>query len=378
MTGFLRTRGAKAAGVRVLAAAVLGASTLTVGTVAAADAPRQPWQTEVFALIGSPGYPALPHVMNDRVYEGTYTNPAGDDQPSRVLEFTADGTLQRSWTIAGQDLSAEHGIQVTGHDALGRLVLNDRTPARTLMLDPNTGAQTGYADYADLPLCSPDAAPAPCSNAIKDQPPMPNVSAWGPDGSLYTTDFQQAVIWRVPPGGGRAEVWLSDPALDGVAVGTAGIALAPDERSLLIAQSASRVGNSSTGRVFSIPIQPDGRPGPITTLWESRPGDSPDGLAVAASGRIYLTLVGPSANQLVVLEPSGTEVERFPVSPASGDNGSPVPFDSPAGVAFLGSRLLVANQSFFAGNPEHQAVLDVATGEPGAPIFVPPNAGRPR
>lgn len=373
MTDFLRRRSR----VRALAATALAASTLATGTVAAADAPRQRWRTEVFALIGPPGYPALPHVMNDRVYEGTYTNPGGDDQPSRVLEFTADGTLLRSWTIAGQDLSAEHGIQVTAHDSLGRLVLNDRTPARTLLLDPNTGAQTGYADYADLPLCSPAAATT-CSNAVEDKPPMPNVSAWGPDGSLYTTDFQQAVIWRVPPGGGPAEVWLSDPALDGAAVGTAGIALAPDKRSLLVAQSASRAGNPTTGRVFSIPIGPGGRPGPITTLWESRPGDAPDGLAVAESGRIYLTLIGPGANQLVVLDPLGAEVERFPVAPASGDNGSAVPFDSPAGVAFFGNRLLVANQSFFAADPAHQAVLDVAVGEPGLPVFVPPNAGRSR
>ena len=372
MTGFPRKRA------RALAATALAASTLAVGTVAAADAPQQRWQTEVFALIGPPGYPALPHVLNDRVYEGTYTNPGGDDQPSRVLEFTADGTLLRSWTISGQDLSAEHGIQVTGHDSLGGLVLNDRTPARTLLLDPKTGAQTGYAEYADLPLCSPGAAPTTCSNALEDQPPMPNVSAWGPDGSLYTTDFQQAVIWRVPPGGGPAEAWLSDPALDGAAVGTASIALAPDRRSLLVAQSASRVGDPTTGRVFSIPIGPGGEPGPITTLWESRPGDAPDGLAVAESGRIYLTLIGPGANQLVVLDPSGAEVERFPVAPASGENGSTVPFDSPAGVAFLDDRLLVANQSFFAGDPAHQALLDVAVGEPGLPVLVPPDAGRPR
>jgi hypothetical protein len=361
---------------RVVAAVILAAATLlATGLVATADTDRPRWQTAVFSLIGPPGFPALPHVMNDRVYEGTYTNPAGDSQPSRVLEFTSDGTLLRSWTIAGQDLAAEHGIQVAGHDALGRLVLNDRTPSRTLLLDPNTGAQTVYATYADLPLCSPLTAPPACSNALTDQPPMPNVSAWGPDGSLYTTDYQQAVIWRVPPGGGAAEVWLSDPLLDGVAVGTAGIALAPDHRSLLVAQSASRVGDPTTGRVYSIPIRPDGRPGPITTLWESQPGDAPDGLALARSGRIYLALVGPSANQLVVLDPSGTEVERFPQVPGTGDNGSPVPFDAPSGVAFLGSRLLVANQSFVTGNPAHQAVLDVETGEQGAPVLVPANAG---
>jgi sugar lactone lactonase YvrE len=371
-----RARASKGRKGRSLVTAALAAAVLlATDAVAVADTARPRWQTDVFALIGPPGFPALPHVMDGRVYEGTYTNPAGDDQPSRVREFTGDGTLLRSWTITDQDLSAEHGIQVTGHDSRGRLVLNDRTPARTLLLDPNTGAQSVYATYADLPQCSPLEATTACSDSVTDQPPMPDVSAWGPDGSLYTTDFQQAVIWRVPPGGGSAEVWSPGPALDGVVVGTAGIALAPDHRSLLVAQSASRVGNPTTGRVFSVPIQPDGRPGPITTLWQSRSGDAPDGLAVAASGRIYLALVSPSANQLAVLDPSGTELERFPTVPATGNNGSPIPFDGPSGVAFRGSELLVANQSFVTGNAAHQAVLEVATEEPGLPIFVPPNAG---
>ena len=44
---------------------------------------------------------------------------------------------------------------------------------------------------------------------------MPDYAAWGPDGSLYVTDYQQAVIWRIPPGGGRPVIWLADRRLDG-------------------------------------------------------------------------------------------------------------------------------------------------------------------
>ena len=33
---------------------------------------------------------------------------------------------------------------------------------------------------------------------------MANYAAWGPDGSLYVTDYLQGVVWRVPPGGGEA------------------------------------------------------------------------------------------------------------------------------------------------------------------------------
>lgn len=349
----------------LLAAATVATIPAQAGAAGATD--RERWDTQVFAHIGKPGYPALPHVLGGRVYEGTYTNPRGDATPSIVREYTGDGTLLRSWQIKGQDLGSDHGIQVTAHTADGLLVLNDRTPARTLLLDRVTGEQTTYATYADLPTCSPAGATQACSHTLGDHPPMPNVSAWGPDGSLYTTDFQQGVVWRVPPGGGAAEVWSSDPVLAGETFGTAGIALNPERDALLVAQAMTTA--DGVGGVYRIPLQPDGTAGSPKKLWTSRLGDLPDGLAVTAKGRMYVTLVGLSA-QVVVLEPDGTEVERFPDVPVTGDNGSSIPFDSPSGATFLGSRLLVANQSF-SGNADHQAILDVETGERGLAPFVP-------
>ena len=105
-------------------------------------------------------------------------------------------------------------------------------------------------------------------------------------------------------------------------------------------------------------------------LWESRPFDGPDGFAIARSGNIYVALL--PVNQLAVIAPDGTERERFPAAPGPGDNGSPVPFDSPSSARFLGTRLEVANQSYFNGDRTHQAVLDVETGEPGLPEYIPP------
>jgi sugar lactone lactonase YvrE len=108
-------------------------------------------------------------------------------------------------------------------------------------------------------------------------------------------------------------------------------------------------------------------------LWESRPVDGPDGFAISRSGRIYITLTG--TNQLAVLSPTGSELERFPEQPLSGDNGSSVPFDNPSSAMFLGRRLIVANQSFISGEPTHQAILDVYAGERGAPEPIPRRAG---
>lgn len=344
-----------------LAAAPTAADTAAAQVTAAAgsDAARERWDTRVFSLVPEPGFPASAYVHpNGRVYAGTFTDPSGDDRPSRVFEWRRDGTLLRSWTVPGQDTDNEQGVQVATSDAQGRLVLLDRSPARVRMLDPRTGRFTTYARFG------PDA--------------VPNFAAWGRDGSLYVSDYAQPVLWRVPPGGGEPKPWLRDQRLDGGEFGTTGLRLAADRRTLVVAQSSSAglgEANPSTGKLYTVRIRPDGRPGPLRMLWESRPADSPDGFAIARSGRIYVANVSPSSNQIVVVSPTGHEVERFPEAPALGANGSSVPFDSPSSAAFLGTRIIVANQAFATGDRDHQALLDVETAERGLSILIPRNAG---
>ena len=319
--------------------------------------PRPRWDTRVLALVPKPGYPAHAYVHpNGHIYAGTYTNPSGDTVPSRVFEYTGDGTLQRSWTVQGQDLSQPHGVQAATSDARGRIVLLDKSPPRIVLLDRGTGAQIPYASFSP--------------------PAIPNYAAWGPDGSLYVTDYGQPIVWRVPPGGGAPEPWLQDPRLEGGDFGTTGLELAPDRASLLVAQQSEAggaAGNPSTGRLFRVPIGAGGKAGTMTELWESRPLDGPDGFGIARSGNVYIANL--ASNQLVVVAPDGRELERFPEAPMSGENGSSVPFDAPSNVSFLGTRAIVAQQAYVTGDPAHQAILDVETGEEGLPELIPPNAG---
>lgn len=350
--------------VQIAALVLVAALVLAMGVGAivsmAAGSERPRWDTEVFSLVPEPGFPASAYVHpdNGRVYAGTYANPLGDSQRSRVFEWSSGGTLLRSWTVPGQDLSQPHGVQVATSDAQGRLVLLDRSPARAMLLDPATGRFSRYAGFGD--------------GAV------PNFAAWGPGGSLYVTDYARATLWRVPPGGGHPQPWLRDPRLDGGPFGTTGLRLTADRRTLLVGQQSSAgLGepNPTTGKLYAVPIRGDGSPGAMRLLWESRPADSPDGFAIARSGRVYLANVSPSSNQVVVLGPDGEEIERFPQTPLTGENGSPVPFDSPSGVAFLGTRIIVANQAYVTGDRDHQALLDVETGEPGLPVFIPAEVG---
>ena len=336
------------------------------------------WTTRVFAMVPAPGYPAMAYVSPQGVvFEGTFDNPTGSSSPSQVFAWSKDGTAIGSWTVPGENLSGPHGVQVATTDARGRLVLLELGPPSALLLDMHTGTFTPYATFADLAPCA-SGQTSNCSATVQDLPPEPDYAVWGSDGSLYVSDYQQALIWRVPPGGGAAQVWLADARLDGEQFGTAGLALSADHRTMLVAQASSAGGgggNPTTGRLYSIALGADGAPGPLRQLWESHPADAPDGIALAASGNIYVALVGPSANQIVELGPDGVELTRYPSLPASGDNGSTVPFDAPSSVHFLGTGIVVANQSYVAGNPQHWAVLDVEVGETGLAEYIPPTAG---
>jgi hypothetical protein len=359
-------------------------ATVLATFVAPAASARERFDTRVLARVPDPGSVALTVLGGDRtIYGGTFfpaAGNAGDGTPSRLFAWAPDGRLLHAWTIAGQDLAADHGLQATVVDAVGHVYLLDTSPARVIVFDPRSGGQRTYATIPDLRPCS-GASRSGCSASLVDNPPEPDYAAWGPDGSLYVTDDTQATIFRVPPGGGAARPWLTDPRFDFIAFGLTGLALAPDRRTLVAAAVGSSplaAADPAAGSLVAIPIDPNGSPGTPRVLWRSGQAEAPDGFAFARSGDIYVALVGPVAHQIVELSPGGRELARFP---SAADNAlRPVPFDTPSSVVFDGSRLLVTNLSYFADDRAHQVIFDVEAGEPGAPLFVPsaPAAARPR
>jgi len=228
-----------------------------------------------------------------------------------------------------------------------------------------------------VPQCVPPGSGGDCSDTTTDNEPEPDYAAWGPDGSLYVTDYIQGLIWRVPPGGGEAHVWFTSTQIDGSQFGPAGIVLMPDLRTLMFSTSSGPVvgPNPTTGKLYKLPIQPDGKPGKLQQIWESGPAEGPDGFALARSGNIYLALVGPNVNQLVVISPQGKEIARIS-HPGTGGSGD-IPFDSPSSVQFDGDRMIVTNDAYFTGDTTHFAIFDVFAGEQGQPIYVPPAGATP-
>jgi hypothetical protein len=112
-------------------------------------------------------------------------------------------------------------------------------------------------------------------------------------------------------------------------------------------------------------------------LWESGPADAPDGCVLSRAGHIYVALAGGS-NQIVELNSKGHVLARFGQQ-YSGSNNSTVPYDTPSGLAWLGTDLIVANQAFVDHSAANMALLNLAAGERGRPTYVPLRAGlKPR
>ncbi len=221
------------------AGALVGASSVPARAAAAS---RSRGHTQVFAPMPAPGYPAYVHAhTNGRVYAGTYIH-SGSTVPSKVVEWNANGAQLRSWSVPGQVLGEDHGVQVANQTYDGKLVLLETSTASILTLDLRTGRFERVVRF-------PDGA-------------VPNYATWGP-GGLFVTDFAQGVIWKVPAGSRTPQRWFTSPALSSVEFGTTGIRFRPGQRDLLITQQTSTDGAAlpTNGHLYRLPIGTSGQAG---------------------------------------------------------------------------------------------------------------------
>lgn len=338
-----------------------------------------PLKTDLFAKFPTPpGYPEGIVVKdNNTIYVGSNGPLSGDgiDMPSRVYEFDKHGNIKKEFVIKGQE-PKKQGILGMAMDGKGMLYIVDHYPQRVIRLNPKTGEQSTYATFRDVAPCVKGKPVGNCSaESDIDRPSFPDDPVFGPDGSLYVTDLYQALIWRIPPGGGKAEVFFTHPDLHST-LGPNGIRFA-DKNTLIFAQSTYGTLESdalftSPGRIYTLKIKPNGKAGKLSVFWQGDVGEIPDGLTVGESGKIYVAL-GKSAHDqgsLLVLSPDGKELERTSNQPV-GNEKRDIPYNTPASAAFYNKYVLVTNQSILDGNPETMAVMKVKVNERGKKLFLP-------
>jgi sugar lactone lactonase YvrE len=352
---------------RLLPLVVLGAIALGpgAGSALAGETARGPAvdSTTVFASVPAPGHPFGVAVDKNRIYISTsagdfFTDPATgghlNSDGERVFAYDKDGNLATT-TVIPTAPNSDMGL-------FGLALDGNSKPDHQLYVADMNGR------ILRLPLDKKNATPT-----LFAQAPLPGgwmVTMWNdlvfdPAGNLYMTDDKPR-LWRVTPGG-HASIWFEDPRLAGLfgfAGGPLGGRIDPSGHYFYFSITASGV-FPGEALIYRLPLVDHPTPADLQLVhrFPVVPGEAlpqASGLAFAASGNLYVGLIGP--NQVAVLDPAGNETRRI---------SSPL-FVSPWGIAFLGQSLLVTNASIEpVETPDHWNVLKVFVGESGSPLNKP-------
>lgn len=301
---------------------------------AGAGPPRPPtFAVSTFATVPSPGHPFGVLVCGDRVHVSTsaghplYANPLGE----ALFTYDRAGTLLTSVPVPVSD--PYMGLGGFGVDGSQQVFVTDMNGL-------------AYRIRADGTPVLWAEAPAPYAFG-KWRTSMWNDIDFDPNGNAYITDgFPAGRIWRRTPSG-ELTIWFSDNRM--MFAGPFQAQVDATGRYLYFASVVAlwpdRV---AAGALYRLPLKEKPGAADLEELhrWPPETGDAErgvgamgpydgaqtNGMALGRSGRIYVSVSG--RDQLAVLDPDGKLIRTIT---------SPL-FHYPVYLAFLGDRLLVANQ----------------------------------
>jgi sugar lactone lactonase YvrE len=333
---------------------------------------RRAGDTRVFATVPEPGHAEGIVVDGDTVFVGTTGDAVafstGAKTASVIFAFDrATGELRERLPIEGERLDRDaplNGISGLAFDAVGRLYAAD-IQGRILRFDlgRRERRQEVYATIPHLPPCERAPTGSACSPTRDDRTPLPNVIAFDTSGTLYITDSWQATIFRVPAGGGQAQVWFQSERIDGF-FGANGIRVSPDGTAMYVAVTRDR---TETSWILRLPLVAAPSPQDLVAVatWAPRARElapaGADGIAFGSSGRLYVILGGDE--EVAAIDVKTGSAQRF---------ASPL-LHNPASVAFdnANGRLLVTNHAFFATDPSLWTIVDMSIEDRALPLVRP-------
>jgi sugar lactone lactonase YvrE len=348
--------------------AALGAITLGTALTPALANASQPaiGDTSVFATVPFPGHPFGVAVDHGRIYISTsrgdfFASPATGGQLNsageRVFAYDPAGHLVNTTVIATMP-NSDMGL-------FGLALDGNPTPTHRLYVADMNGRILRLSLDRDAAAPELFAQVPPPFSGLGWHASMWNDLVFDPAGNLFMTDDKPR-LWRVTPDG-QASIWFEDSRLlgaFGIAGGPLGGRIDPSGKFLYFTITASAA-PLFEAVVYRLPLVDHPTAADLQLVHRfpvvaNQPLPQATGLAFAASGNLYVSLIGP--NQIAVLDPAGNEIRRI---------SSPL-FDSPWGLAFVGESLLVTNADInFPETPSRWNVLKVFVGEEGLPLNRP-------
>jgi len=334
--------------------------------LASESAPPAIGDTSVFATLPYPGHPFGVAVDHARVYIST---SRGDffASPQTGGQLNSDGERVFAYDEVGHLVNTTHIATMPNADMglFGLALDGNPTPTHKLYVADMNGRILRLALDGDAPAPELFAQPPPPFVGLGWHATMWNDLVFDPAGNLYMTDDKPR-LWRVTPDG-TASVWFEDPALLGLfgfAGGPLGGRIDPSGKYLYFTITISAAFPFEAVvyrlRLVDHPTAADLQVVHRFPVVPNQPLPQAAGLAFAASGNIYVGLIGP--NQIAVLDPAGNEIRRI---------SNPL-FDSPWGLAFMGKSLLVTNADIqFPESPNRWNVLKIYVGETGLALNRP-------
>ncbi|HZW89943.1 MAG TPA: SMP-30/gluconolactonase/LRE family protein [Myxococcaceae bacterium] len=236
----------------------------------------------------------------------------------QLTVFDERGRLLRQ---VGVHPSTPHLLGLAFHPHTGALLVNDFGAGQVLAVDPRTGDAQPF-------ITLPAALPHPGGSGLNDL-------TFDHAGNVYVSDSAQGIVWKAPPGGGVATIWIDDPLLRTTGVppfGANGLRFNREETALFVA-------NTGSDTVVRIPVVGHDPGGPAKIFAQAINGA--DGLLI--DERDDLWVVENQSDDVVVLDPTGKAIARLGDFGGAIHHGSPVGILFPASIRFSGRSLLVTN-----------------------------------